>query len=93
MTIKFRLTRVAIEKEIRKQTGIDCRMFKGNGYFYFVSLSSTPTVLDFAPETSVYTNGLWTYTLQGWVDTFKALIEGVELPENSVMDSDGVIRL
>ena len=88
-----RLTRSAIEKEILKETGIDCRMFKGTGYFYFVSLTATPTLLDFAQETSVYTNGLWTYTLQGWVDAIKALIKDVELPENSVRDSDGVIRL
>lgn len=88
-----RLTLNNICKEIKKQTGFTCCMYKGNGYYYFVNPSSESNILDFAQTTSVYTNGLWPYTLQGWVDTFKDLIKGVELPDNSVVDPDGIIRL
>lgn len=88
-----RLTRSSIEKEILKKTGIDCRMFKGNGYFYFVSLGKAPTLLDFAQETSVYVSTIGNMDVAGWVYVFEGLIKDAELPDGSVVDADGVLRL
>lgn len=88
----MRLTLNNISSEIEKRTGIKCMMLKGNGYYYFVNPSHYPNLLDYAQETSVYTKGLWTHSLEDWVDAFKNLIKGVDLPKGSVVDPDGIIR-
>lgn len=89
----MRLTMNNISAAIKRKTGIECMMLKGNGYFYFVNPSKKPNLLDYAQETSVYTNGLWTMSLLGWLDAFENIIKGVELPSRSVVAPDGTIDL
>ena len=59
-----------VNKEI-KNLGFDCKLVKGNGYFYFMVL-----IFDKVKDSCVYVNSLNQLTMQQWLFELKSKLNG-----------------
>lgn len=72
-----RVTANKISAAIQAKFGMDVRVFRGEGYFFFYSDdTSTANRLAAWPCVSVYTYRMNDMTLAQWVEAFEALMEG-----------------
>src|SRR6185437_2550727 len=69
------LTTRAIEKAIKKKFGLDVKLRKGNGYFYFDDPDDAEMRVIMWPEASVYVNSVNQLTLEQWLHDFEHLMK------------------
>ena len=87
----MRVTANNIAKAVKAETGIDVELVTGDGYYWFASVGGI-NVLDYAPTTSVYVTRMSDFSVERWVEEFKGLIEGVEVPEKLERNEDGTYK-
>ena len=65
-----------INKALKEKTGLDVKLWRGNGYFYFYSDDSeTGLMLAGFESTSVYTCQLGIQSVSGWVEDFEFMLK------------------
>lgn len=81
----MKATKKNVAAAILKKFGHKVELIKGHGYFHFTSAEEDFRLapITYAHDSSVYTNGLWTFDVDRWVSEYESLIEGVEIPENA----------
>ena len=73
----MRVTLNNISKAIKEETGMDIKLHRGYGYFHFYSDDDeTGLMLMRLPSTSVYTNTLGSFSIEGWVEACKRILDG-----------------
>ena len=80
-----------INKEIKRQLGLDIKLWKGDGYFYFYSEDDKLGNMIAGFETaSVYVFHLTSYTVDQWVDQLREMIKKWEDDKPPVSDSNKI---
>jgi len=70
------LTNRTVEKAIKQKFGMDVRLYKGNGYYYFADPDDQEEiVVGHWPESSVYVYRLNQMRLDQWLAEFERLME------------------
>jgi hypothetical protein len=70
-----KLTNRTVESAIKKKFGLDVKLRKGNGYYYFDDPDDAEMRVIKWPETSVYVNSLNQLTLDQWLHDFEHLMQ------------------
>ncbi len=91
----MKATKKNVAAAIFKKFGHKVELIKGHGYFHFTSTEEDFRLapITYAFDSSVYTNGLWTFDVERWVAEYADLIEGVEVPENATAPVTTKIRI
>ena len=72
----MRITINYINKALKEKTGLDVKLFRGNGYFYFYSDDDeTGLMLAGFESTSVYTCQLCIQSVDAWVGDFEFMLK------------------
>lgn len=75
----MRVTRNNICKAIKEETGYDVGLERGDGYFYFFYDGEDEATIKLLygqmQSTSVWTYHLTNFSVERWVEEFKALME------------------
>ena len=84
----MRVTINNINKAIKEKTGVDAQIVKGEGYFYFVSVTDekVDTILNGAYSSSVYVFHLTSYSVERWVEEFETIWNEAEEQYSDYMD-------
>jgi len=67
------LTSGTIEKAVKKKFGLEVKLYKGKGYYYFADPEGRSTELTGWPDTSVHVTKLSEFSLDQWMEAFKSL--------------------
>lgn len=68
------VTSGTIEKAIKKKFGIDAKLYKGKGYYYFADPDEGKLMITGWPEVAVYVTRLNQLSLDRWLDEFERLM-------------------
>ncbi len=91
----MKATKKNVAEAIFKKFGHKVELVKGHGYFHFTSAEEDFRLapITYAFDSSVYTNGLWTFDVERWVGEYAYLIDGVEVPKTATDPVTTKIRI